>query len=67
MMKWIANEPTYISGNYLSTIDHILITDDVRAEYEGGLIQVIKPDLEFSKYEDYISDHRPVLAQFFIL
>ena len=63
----IANEPTYIGGNYLSTIDHILITDDVRAEFNEGLIQVLKPDLEFPKYESYISDHRPVLAQFFIL
>lgn len=63
----IANEPTYIGGSYLSTIDHILITDDVRVEFNQGLVQVLKPDLEFPKYESYISDHRPVLAQFFIL
>lgn len=62
----IADEPTYIGGGYLSTIDHILITDNVRAEFNEGTIQVIKPDLEFSKYQTYISDHRPVLAQFFI-
>ena len=56
---------TYI-GNFESSIDHILITNNVRNEYNKGLTHVLKIDQDFSKYIDYISDHRPVLAQFFI-
>lgn len=61
----IADEPTYIS-NFGSSIDHLLITNDARNEYDGGLTRVLKIDEEFSHYVDYISDHRPVLARFFI-
>jgi len=61
----IAEEPTYIGG-FKSSIDHLLITNDSRYEYAGGLTRVLKIDKEFSKYSDYISDHRPVLARFFI-
>lgn len=57
--------PTYI-GNFESSIDHILISDNSKDEYQGGNIQVLKIDEAFSKYVDYVSDHRPVLARFFI-
>lgn len=53
-------------GNYKSNIDHIIITDDVREEYTNGSTQILDIDSEFTDYVKYISDHRPVLAQFFV-
>jgi endonuclease/exonuclease/phosphatase family metal-dependent hydrolase len=61
----LAAEPTLI-GEFESSIDHLLITDGVRDEYDEGFTQVLKIDEEFSSYCDIISDHRPVLTQFFI-
>jgi len=61
----LAAESTYI-GNFRSAIDHVLITDDVRDEYQNGSTHILKIDQEFSKYVNYISDHRPVLAQFYV-
>ena len=60
----LTDEPTYIN-NYFSSIDHVLITNDVRVEYNSGDTQVLKIDEEFSDYLNYISDHRPVLSRFF--
>ena len=60
----LTDEATYIK-NFSSSIDHILITDDVRNEYSNGTTQVMKIDEEFSDYINYISDHRPVLSRFF--
>jgi len=57
--------PTYI-GNFKSSVDHIIISGDTRDEYYGGDIQVLKIDEVFKNYVEYISDHRPVLARFFI-
>jgi endonuclease/exonuclease/phosphatase family metal-dependent hydrolase len=61
----LANQPTYI-GQYTSAIDHILVSADVLSEYNGGKTSVLKIDEEFSNYRQIISDHRPVLAQFFL-
>ena len=57
--------PTYI-GNFNSSVDHIIISGDTRDEYQGGYIQVLRIDEAFSNYVNYISDHRPVLARFFV-
>lgn len=57
--------PTYI-GNFESSVDHIFISGDTRDEYQGGYLQILKIDEMFSNYVDYVSDHRPVLARFFI-
>lgn len=57
--------PTYI-GDIRSHLDHILITDDVRKEYAQGITEVLQIDQEYPLYIEYISDHRPVLARFFI-
>ncbi len=61
----LTDQPTYI-GQYTSAIDHILVSADVLNEYTGGKTSVLKIDEEFSDYRDIISDHRPVLAQFFL-
>jgi endonuclease/exonuclease/phosphatase family metal-dependent hydrolase len=61
----IKDIPTYI-GNFESSVDHIFISGDARNEYQGGYIQVLKIDETFSNYVNYVSDHRPVLARFFI-
>jgi endonuclease/exonuclease/phosphatase family metal-dependent hydrolase len=61
----VADQPTYI-GSYNSAIDHILISADSRSEFSGGNTQILNIDQEFSGYLNYISDHRPVLAQFFV-
>jgi hypothetical protein len=61
----LADTPTYI-GAYLSAIDHLIIGADTREEYQGGLTQILKIDQEFTAYGIYISDHRPVLSQFFV-
>jgi endonuclease/exonuclease/phosphatase family metal-dependent hydrolase len=61
----LTGEATYID-KFESTVDHLLITNDAKIEYNGGVTQVLKIDMEFPEYLNYISDHRPVLAQFFI-
>jgi endonuclease/exonuclease/phosphatase family metal-dependent hydrolase len=61
----LINHPTYI-GEFDSSIDHILITDDTQEEYSGGLTRVLDIDQAFPEYLNTISDHRPVLAQFFV-
>jgi len=61
----LTDQSTYI-GHYSSAIDHILVSADVLNEYKGGKTVVLKIDEEFSNYRDIISDHRPVLAQFFL-
>jgi exonuclease III len=49
---------------YGNLIDHILITQDAFAEYEGGYAKTLRLDDEISNYLDTISDHRPVMASF---
>lgn len=57
-----SNNNTYIG--FPSVIDHILITGDLRNEYTGGTIQVLKIDQQFSAYVYEVSDHRPVGVRF---
>ena len=60
-----SDTPTFI-GNSKSSLDHIIITDDVRIEYKEGDLQVLEIDKFISNYVEYVSDHRPVLARFYI-
>jgi len=53
--------------SYPSLIDHIMISNDVNAEYTNGYIKILDLDYQFSNYSNYVSDHRPVLAQFPVL
>jgi len=55
---------SYISNRYKSMLDQILITRSVRREYDGGRIKILYLDNEFLSYKTYVSDHRPVMAQF---
>jgi endonuclease/exonuclease/phosphatase family metal-dependent hydrolase len=50
-----------------SLIDHLLISSDVLPEYGNGSIKIIDLDYQFSNYSTYVSDHRPVFAQFPVL
>ncbi|MFO8000630.1 MAG: endonuclease/exonuclease/phosphatase family protein [Marinilabilia sp.] len=45
-----------------SHIDHILITDEWFGHFDTSM--TLRPDECFDNYEDYISDHRPVVAIF---
>jgi endonuclease/exonuclease/phosphatase family metal-dependent hydrolase len=47
-----------------SRIDHILISNHLKYEYQGGKTEVLFLDNEFDAYFDYISDHRPVVVCF---
>jgi exonuclease III len=49
---------------YGTLIDHILISQDVVAEYQGGQIKTLRLDDEVSNYLNVVSDHRPVMAAF---
>jgi endonuclease/exonuclease/phosphatase family metal-dependent hydrolase len=49
-----------------SRIDHILISNDVKAEYRNGTSQVIPLNTEFKDYSEFISDHLPVAARFYV-
>ena len=59
----IVDQASYI-GSFNSLIDHLLITENTRQEYQGGETNVLYLEKEFSLYTNYISDHRPVLARF---
>jgi endonuclease/exonuclease/phosphatase family metal-dependent hydrolase len=61
----LTNHPTYI-GQFESSIDHLLITKDTEDEYTGGITRILKLDKEFPDYLNTISDHLPVLTQFFV-
>jgi endonuclease/exonuclease/phosphatase family metal-dependent hydrolase len=61
----LTDQPTYI-GQYNTAIDHILVSADVLNEYSQGKTSVLKIDEGFSNYRHIISDHRPVLTQFFL-
>jgi endonuclease/exonuclease/phosphatase family metal-dependent hydrolase len=61
----IKYHPTYIGG-IRSVIDHIIISKDSKDEYQGGITKVLNIDEEYNDYINTISDHRPVLSQFFI-
>ena len=49
---------------YGTLIDHILISRDALAEYDGGSTETLRLDEEVDGYEIRISDHRPVMAVF---
>jgi len=54
-------------GTYIpfeSFIDHVLITEDLKAELGSGGSQVLKIDASDAQYESAVSDHRPVLTRF---
>jgi len=61
----LIGQASYIDG-FHSLIDHILISADARPEFNNGNIQIMKLDQEVPDYINLISDHRPVLAQFFL-
>jgi len=52
---------------YPSLIDHIMISNDAKIEYGNGNIKILDLDYQFANYSGYVSDHRPVLAQFPVL
>ncbi len=58
------NQVSYISQNFNSLIDHILITGDSFKEYGNGQTSVQYLDSQYSGYVSNVSDHRPVLATF---
>ena len=58
-----SNNATYI-GSFQSVIDHILVSNDVLNEYQGGTTKVIKVDSYFLPYQNEVSDHRPVGSLF---
>jgi hypothetical protein len=45
-------------------IDHILISSDCYAEYQGGSTKTLRLDDHVSDYIRNVSDHRPVMAIF---
>jgi exonuclease III len=49
---------------YGTLIDHILISQDVLSEYQGGRVKTLRLDDEVSNYTIKVSDHRPVMAVF---
>jgi len=49
---------------YGTLIDHILVSQDALAEYDGGSTETLRLDEEVDGYEIKISDHRPVMAAF---
>jgi len=57
-------ESSYISTTYASLIDHIMITADSEAEYDGGITEVRYLDNEIPGFRSLVSDHRPVIARF---
>jgi hypothetical protein len=61
----LIEEATYI-GDFGSSVDHLIITENVIEEYNSGFTSVLKIDEEFLNYFSLISDHRPVLSRFFV-
>ncbi len=61
LTKDLGGQFSYINS---SLIDHILITQDVNAEFGQGTTHVLYLDDEFRPYPIEISDHRPVVAVF---
>lgn len=58
-----SNGYTYIP--FRSMLDHIMITADALDEYgPGGQTNVIAIETQVPFYEDQVSDHRPVVADF---
>lgn len=49
---------------YGTLIDHILVSQDVLTEYQGGLTRTLRLDDELANYLSEVSDHRPVMATF---
>ena len=60
----LRNQYSYISNAYKSLIDNILITADVRTEYDRGQTQVLYLDDSIKNFSKTVSDHRPVAAIF---
>ncbi len=66
LTEWLVGfQGSYIGYNEPDLIDHICITEDALSEYgDEGFTQVLYLDNENSNYENDVSDHRPVIAQF---
>jgi len=61
----LAGDPANASyPGYGSLIDHILISADCFAEYQGGACRTLILDSQVNSYMFYVSDHRPVLSLF---
>jgi endonuclease/exonuclease/phosphatase family metal-dependent hydrolase len=56
------DEQAWSYPSWPSHIDHILITDEWFKYFES--VMTIRPDECFEDYEEFISDHRPVVAIF---
>ncbi len=57
-----SNGYTYIP--FKSMLDHIMITADALDEYGDGQTQILPLETTVPFYEDNLSDHRPVVADF---
>ncbi|MEO0078816.1 MAG: endonuclease/exonuclease/phosphatase family protein [candidate division WOR-3 bacterium] len=55
------SQASYIGGGL---IDHILVTRDALAEYRPGVTRTLRLDDRVRRYQEEVSDHRPVLAGF---
>ncbi len=60
----LSNQYSYISTTYRSLIDHIMITNDARAEFGEGDCRVLYLDQQYLSYPTTVSDHRPVMGRF---
>ena len=62
----LAGDPYWSSfPTWASLIDHVMITGDALDEYGNGNTETLRIDDEYSNYAYRISDHRPVMSQFF--
>ncbi len=54
-------QASYIGGGL---IDHALVTHDALEEYGPGVTRTLRLDDRVARYQEEVSDHRPVLAGF---
>jgi endonuclease/exonuclease/phosphatase family metal-dependent hydrolase len=63
----LAEQEDQQGGTYIpseSFIDHVMITNDLLADYHDATVQVLRLDDADAQYHPSISDHRPVLVRF---
>ena len=63
----LAQQEAQKGGTYIpleSFIDHVMMTNDLLADYHAGTVQVLRLDDADPQYVPSISDHRPVLVHF---
>ncbi|MFT5618150.1 MAG: endonuclease/exonuclease/phosphatase family metal-dependent hydrolase [Arenicella sp.] len=56
--------PFHSNPNYLSQIDHILVTNELFSKLKT--VETLRVDQCLSNYENQVSDHRPVMARFLV-